>query len=180
MDIQHHLIVLNGNIDGSPARLVNARQLHAFLGVRRDFSNWVKGRIATYEFEVGVDFVVLHNRERFKHSGNGGDRRSVEYHLSLEMAKHLSTVERTPLGRQALHYLNDVEHHQEQPIQQQTISHLSRQERKEINRQAWADVSDQVAAAFHARREELLRNYVQRKAAEPTCIPTDFRPSWAR
>ena len=38
MDIQHQLVVLNGNIDGSPARLVNARPLHAFLGVRREIA----------------------------------------------------------------------------------------------------------------------------------------------
>ena len=40
-------------------QLVDARMLHGFLGVGRDFSNWVKFRIDQYEFIKGSDYIVF-------------------------------------------------------------------------------------------------------------------------
>ena len=37
---------------------VDARELHAALDVRRDFSTWIKGRIEQYGFVEGEDFVI--------------------------------------------------------------------------------------------------------------------------
>ena len=38
---------------------VNARDLHSALDVRRDFSNWIKGRIDQYGFVEGEDFMIV-------------------------------------------------------------------------------------------------------------------------
>ena len=52
------LIALNTiDFDGSEQQTVNARELHEFLEVGRDFSNWMKDRIAQYDFVEGVDFI---------------------------------------------------------------------------------------------------------------------------
>ena len=45
--------------DGKKA--VNARDLHAFLESKQDFSTWIKFRIQQYEFVENVDYVVFHN-----------------------------------------------------------------------------------------------------------------------
>ena len=37
-------------------KAVSARELHAFLESKRDFSNWIKDRIEKYGFIEGVDF----------------------------------------------------------------------------------------------------------------------------
>ena len=37
---------------------VSARDLHRELEVKTDFSDWVKNRIAKYEFIEGVDFII--------------------------------------------------------------------------------------------------------------------------
>lgn len=47
-------------------RAVNARDLHAFLQVGKDFSNWIKGRVDKYDFVEGKDFEVLY----FDYRGN--------------------------------------------------------------------------------------------------------------
>ncbi len=47
---------------------VNARDLHAFLGVGRDFSSWIKSRIEVYGFAENVDYVTAENLVR----QNGG------------------------------------------------------------------------------------------------------------
>lgn len=40
-------------------RAVNARELHRFLKVGRDFSTWIKERINQYEFVENQDYQIL-------------------------------------------------------------------------------------------------------------------------
>lgn len=85
---------------------VNARELHAFLGSSQEFSNWIKARIAKYDFIENQDFVcltVLSGKE-----GRGGHN-AKDYLLTLDMAKELSMVERTPKGKEARQYFIECE-----------------------------------------------------------------------
>jgi len=92
--------VFNAVIDGINQLAVNARDLHKFLKVGRDFTTWVKGRIEQYLFIENVDFII------FSQSGEKpkGGRPTVEYHLTLDMAKELSMVENNEEGRKARRY----------------------------------------------------------------------------
>lgn len=104
-------------LDGETVETVNARDLHAFLEVGRDFSNWIKARIERYGFVEGVDYVCSPNRARKKTEGvfakTGenplGGRTAIDYYVSLDMAKELSMVERTARGREARRYFIEVE-----------------------------------------------------------------------
>lgn len=95
----------NGQIGDTPQLLVNARDLHAFLEVGRDFSNWIKARIFDYDFQENQDYVVFAN---FGENPQGG-RPTTDYHLTLDMAKELSMVERNSKGKQARRYFIDCE-----------------------------------------------------------------------
>ena len=81
--------------NGQPS--VNARDLHAFLEVGKDFSNWIKDRIAQFGFAEDLDFSPIL-------AESTGGRPSKEYALSLDMAKELSMVERNEKGKQARQY----------------------------------------------------------------------------
>lgn len=89
-------------------RTVNARDLHAFLGVGKDFTTWVKDRIEQHGFVENQDFIIdspiLGNQ-----SGRGGDRRSREYHFTVEAAKHVAMAEHTPRGKEARDYFIECE-----------------------------------------------------------------------
>ena len=85
--------------------LVNARDLHQFLNVGRDFSNWIKKRIKEYQFIENQDFTSF---TQIGERAIGATTR-IEYHLSLDMAKELSMVERTERGRQARQYFIAME-----------------------------------------------------------------------
>ena len=79
---------------------VNARDLHAFLGNKRDFSTWIKDRIKSYDFIEGVDFqsfTEIVEREV-------GATTRIEYALSVDMAKELSMLEGNERGKQARQY----------------------------------------------------------------------------
>ena len=97
------LIKLTKNEQG--IETVNARELHAFLESKRDFSTWIKDRITEYEFIENKDFVCTTNSGS---KGRGGHNR-IEYFISLDMAKELSMVERNDKGKQARLYFIECE-----------------------------------------------------------------------
>ena len=95
--------VFTGTISNASVQLCDARNLHTFMQVKRDFSNWIKGRIRKFGFEVDVDYLVAKSGENL----NG--RPTVDYHLTLDMAKELSMVENNEMGRQARRYFIECE-----------------------------------------------------------------------
>lgn len=91
---------------------VNARDLHRFLGVGKDFSNWIRDRVAAYNFLEGQDFTVFAD---FGENPQGG-RPSKEYALTLDMAKELAMVERNDRGKQARQYFIECERRAKDPM----------------------------------------------------------------
>ena len=86
-------------------QVVNARELHQFLMVGKDFSTWIKSRIEKYGFVENEDFEVFPN---FGENPNGG-RPTKEYAITLDMAKELAMVENNEQGRIARKYFIDCE-----------------------------------------------------------------------
>ena len=90
------------NIGGETQQTVNARELHDALEVGKDFSNWIKDRIEKYGFVENIDYVKIDSPKLANQ--RGGDRRSIDYYISLSMGKELAMVERTPKGREVRLY----------------------------------------------------------------------------
>ena len=66
--------VFNGTIANETTLLVNARDLHTFLGVGKRFASWITERIAEYGFVENQDYILVSPNREIK--GRGGDRRS--------------------------------------------------------------------------------------------------------
>ena len=76
---------------------VDARELHAFLELNENFSEWIKRYINSYNFVINSDFC--------RSTCLAENGRSMEtYWLSLDMAKELSMISKTIKGRQARKY----------------------------------------------------------------------------
>ncbi len=89
---------------------VNARDLHTFLELGRDFSNWIKARINRYGFIEGEDFMCVENLSSPKRaSAKSRTQKVIEYFITLDMAKELAMVERNEKGKQARRYFIDCE-----------------------------------------------------------------------
>lgn len=84
----------NGN------QAVNARDLHAFLEVGRDFSNWMKDQIERCDLTENQDYEVFAE----KGENSKGGRPSKEYALSISAAKEISMMSQTEKGKQARRY----------------------------------------------------------------------------
>lgn len=155
--------------------LCNARDLHAFLEVGRDFSNWMKDRIKKYGFVEGEDFLTINmtpgeshktasqNGEALESKSYEGEeahqnwrdlesityadedfspdlaksqgrdfspepgksrigRPSIEYHLTLDMAKELAMIENNVMGRRVRRYFIQRERQAIELLQQQADS----------------------------------------------------------
>ena len=94
------LIKLTKNEQG--IETVNARDLHEFLEVKSKFADWFKNRVSEFGFIENSDFVSV---SKILESGG----RSIEYHISIDMAKELSMLERNDKGKQARLYFIECE-----------------------------------------------------------------------
>jgi phage anti-repressor protein/phage antirepressor YoqD-like protein len=105
---------------------VSARELHGFLEVKKDFSDWIKVQLEI--FTQGTDFEVFSDsgknplpqkgeRENQglsdcspeKGSNAPGWKTRIEYALTLDCAKHIAMMSRTEKGRQARDYFLECE-----------------------------------------------------------------------
>lgn len=98
--------VFTASIGTAPVNAVDARALHAYLGVKSEFRHWIKNRIDDFSFTQDIDFIA----------GNflpGSER--IDYYLTIDMAKELSMVERNAKGKQARQYFIECERRLLQP-----------------------------------------------------------------
>lgn len=95
----NQLIEINTSAAG--IKTVNARDLHAFIESKQQFADWIKARIEQYGFVEGADFTV--------HKFMNGRATQTDYHISIDMAKELSMVERNAKGKQARQYFIECE-----------------------------------------------------------------------
>ena len=91
-------------IAGNQIRAVDARELHTFLEVGRDFSNWIKDRIDQGMFVEGKDYVLTLTK-----TGVRSNVVQKDYAISISMAKELSMLERNEQGKLARQYFIECE-----------------------------------------------------------------------
>lgn len=84
---------------------VDARALHSFLEVGRDFTTWIKQRIEKYQFKESFDFVITEDLSSPKRVSAKSRQQIVKsYHITIDIAKELSMVENNEKGREARQY----------------------------------------------------------------------------
>ena len=114
-------------------KVVMGRELHERLKIGKDYSTWFKDMCA-YGFEEGREFSPISGKTSEK-----GGRPSVEHICSLDMAKHIAMIQRTPEGfaiRQKLIELDkQVQQLSELDIMEMSVRELKRLT-QEQNRQA--------------------------------------------
>ena len=94
--------ISNNKISDFEVKTVNARELHDFLEVKSRFNDWINNRIRDFGFVENQDFVTV-----TKNLVSGGIQKEI--HLSIDMAKELSMVERNEKGKQARQYFIEME-----------------------------------------------------------------------
>ena len=91
--------ILRVNFD---TQMVSARELHEKLHISTRFNDWFP-RMCEYGFSEGSDFY-----SKMSKTENGG-RPSTDYDISVDMAKQICMIQRTPEGKACRQYLIDLE-----------------------------------------------------------------------
>ena len=83
--------------------LVDARELHKFLEIKTTFRDWVRRYLIKY-FSEDVDF-----RSNLSETSQKGGRPQKDYYLTLDTAKKLAMMAKTPKGAEARDYFLECE-----------------------------------------------------------------------
>lgn len=97
--------VFTGTLADRTTQLCDARTLHTFMQVKRDFTTWIKGRIRKFGFVANEDYLLTKSGEQLP----SGTKYVHDYHLTLDMAKELAMVENNEQGRAARRYFIECE-----------------------------------------------------------------------
>jgi phage anti-repressor protein len=95
--------VSKSNIGEHEVNSVNAKELHAFLESKQQFSNWIVNRITKYGFIENKDYLVN------KFINNAGQVIESNYIITFDMAKHLGLVENNIKGKEIRNYFIMIE-----------------------------------------------------------------------
>ena len=110
MNIQNNLVQFSNVTLGDEQQLgVNARDVHLYLESKQIFQNWIKRRISQYGFVEGVDYLTYQSVNQVPHQGGFREVTTLEYVVSIGMAKELSMVEKTAKGREVRLYFIEQE-----------------------------------------------------------------------
>jgi phage anti-repressor protein len=97
---------------------VSARDLYLELGVKKDFSSWIKVQLKRGLFEENIDFITVPLKgvsEKVTLQPNGlyrneqGQVVSVDYILTLDTAKEIAMMSGTAKGKEVRNYFIEVE-----------------------------------------------------------------------
>jgi phage anti-repressor protein len=97
---------------------VCARQLHQWLGIKKDFSNWFKAKIDALELIEGVDYFIFTQKGENK-IGETRGRKSIDYDITADIGKHISMTTHTPQGRVVRNFFIELEKNFTQELQKQ-------------------------------------------------------------
>lgn len=83
---------------------ISARELHSTLNIGTKFTTWFE-RMCEYGFTEGNEFFPKMGET----SKQCGGRPSADYDISIDMAKQICMIQRTPEGKAVRQYLIDLE-----------------------------------------------------------------------
>lgn len=124
---------------GKEQLFCDARQLHQLFETKRQFSNWIQERIKVYGFIGSLDYHIVSdnlkncvtfinykdilqlldhlyykksNKQNLQPASSRNSKRgpiSIDYIITLDMAKILAIADKSTIGRQIYNFLNEYE-----------------------------------------------------------------------
>jgi phage anti-repressor protein len=106
-------------IGNQAIQTVCARQLHQWLGINKDFSNWFKAKIKALELIEGIDYFFAHPEGRAKNTDGRGGHNALHYDITADIGKHISMTTHTQQGRVVRNFFIELEKNFTQELQKQ-------------------------------------------------------------
>lgn len=91
-------------------KIVNARELHAVLGVKKKFADWIKQNLRGYIISDEIPQEGNLECDCFTFQVDGlGNKKKTEYAITLDCAKELAMMSRCEKGRDIRKYFIEIE-----------------------------------------------------------------------
>ena len=99
-----HIEIFKEEFEGVEVNSISARDLHDYLEVKKDFTDWIKAQLELDKrkqsmFEDGSDYL--------KNPLKKG--KQIDYILSMETAKHIAMMSKVKKGREVRQYFIKIE-----------------------------------------------------------------------
>jgi phage anti-repressor protein len=88
----------NRQIADASIPTVDARDLHAFLEIGKDYTSWIKAQVKRAHLIENRDFVL------FTQNGVKGNKPTSEYFLTFDAGKHVAMMSGSPKGFEVREY----------------------------------------------------------------------------
>ena len=105
------IIISQLSIGENKTNTVSARDLHSFLGVKRQFTKWIDDQVSRARLIEGRDFLKVVEKDYLSQTG----QTKTEYHLTLEAGKHIAMLSGTDKGFEVREYFIECERIAKQP-----------------------------------------------------------------
>lgn len=91
------------SVGNEEVNTVNARELYEFLGIKDDFSTWIKYQFERAKLLENKDYIV------FRKNPENGGRPKIEYYLTIKSGKHIAMMSNSNKGYEVREYFIEVE-----------------------------------------------------------------------
>jgi len=108
------ITISKSTIDGETVNTVNARDLHSFLDVGKDFSTWIKVQVDRARLVENRDYLVFPQKGENIMGLSG--RPTIDYFLAIDAAKHVAMMSGTDKGFEVRDYFIECERRAQQQL----------------------------------------------------------------
>lgn len=98
-----NLPISEHQIEGQLIKTCSGRELRDELGVKKDFSDWMKAQIKRAMLVENIDYITVPQK------GEGGKFTAIEYHLTIDAGKHVAMLAGGLRGKAVRDYFIDCE-----------------------------------------------------------------------
>jgi len=99
------IVIQPKQIGNEKINSVDARDLHSRLGVKKDFTSWIKGNINKLNLVEDVDYLLTQKGEQLP----SGTKYISEYILTLDAGKHIAMMTNTETAHDIRRYFIEFE-----------------------------------------------------------------------
>lgn len=137
------------NDDGTVA--VSGRELHKGLEVKEKYPDWIKRMIA-YGFEENIDYILV-SEKRVTNNPRNPFTNQTDHIMTLDMAKEISMIQRSDIGRKIRGYFIKVERQHSELAQ--TYGITSKEDMNQLIEQLVSDKLDYLISTGQVSNEKL-------------------------
>lgn len=94
------------SVNENQEQVLSARELHEKLGISKHFTDWFSYQAEKLNLVEGYDYSLLHNI--VGQTGSGGHNK-IDYHITLDIAKHISMISGGEKAHEIRQYFIQVE-----------------------------------------------------------------------